>query len=78
MRTRFVFTGDADHNSEAKIWFSSGIDLNCDVFKCKGIMAQPLPQVGDFLPRLFRNNAVISCGAGNKYGHRMQIPWKAF
>lgn len=63
----FVFTGDADHNSEADM-VSSGIDLNCDVLSV-GHHGSATATSWDFLQATVPEYAVISCGAGNKYGH---------
>ena len=63
----FIFTGDADHNSEADM-VSSGIDLDCDVLSV-GHHGSATATSWDFLQATVPQFAVISCGAGNMYGH---------
>lgn len=63
----FIFTGDADHNSEADM-VSSGIDLACDVLSV-GHHGSATATSWDFLQATVPEFAVISCGAGNMYGH---------
>ena len=63
----FIFTGDADYNSEADM-VSSGIDLSCDVLSV-GHHGSATSTSWDFLQATVPEYAVISCGAGNMYGH---------
>lgn len=63
----FIFTGDADYNSEADM-VSSGIDLGCDVLSV-GHHGSATATSWDFLQATVPEYAVISCGAGNMYGH---------
>ncbi len=63
----FIFTGDADYNSEADM-VSSGIDLSCDVLSV-GHHGSATSTSWDFLQATVPEYAVISCGAGNSYGH---------
>lgn len=64
---RFIFTGDADHNSEADM-VTSGINLECDVLSV-GHHGSATATSWDFLEATVPEYAVISCGAGNMYGH---------
>ena len=63
----FIFTGDADHNSEADM-VASGLDLDCDVLSV-GHHGSATATSWDFLQATVPEFAVISCGAGNMYGH---------
>ena len=63
----FVFTGDAEHESEA-VMCSSGIDLSCDVL-VPGHHGSATATSWDFLQKTVPEYAVISCGRDNKYGH---------
>ena len=63
----FIFTGDADHNSEADM-VASGIDLKCDVLSV-GHHGSATATSWDFLQETIPEFAVISCGADNMYGH---------
>ena len=63
----FIFTGDADYNSEADM-IASGLDLNCDVLSL-GHHGSATSTSWDFLQATVPEFAVISCGAGNMYGH---------
>lgn len=63
----FVFTGDAEHESEERMC-SSGIDLSCDVL-VPGHHGSATATSWDFLQKTVPEYAVISCGADNKYGH---------
>ena len=61
---RFLFTGDAEEDSEADM-LNSGIDLSADVFKA----AHHGSRTEAFLERVDPGYVVISCGEGNSYGH---------
>ena len=63
----FIFTGDADYRSERKM-IASGIDLNCDVLSL-GHHGSSSSTSSDFLKETVPEYVVISCGAGNSYGH---------
>lgn len=63
----FIFTGDAEHNSEAAMC-ASGIDLDCDVL-VPGHHGSATATSWDFLEATVPEYAVISCGADNQYGH---------
>lgn len=73
--TSFVFTGDAE-GAEADI-AGNGIDLSADVFKAGHHGSSP--SSGDaILNAVNPKYAVISCGAGNKYGHPHSETLKRF
>ena len=63
----FIFTGDADHNSESDM-VASGLDLDCDVLSV-GHHGSATATSWDFLQATVPEFAVISCGTGNMYGH---------
>lgn len=63
----FIFTGDADHNSEADMC-SLGLDLSCDVLSVSHHGSATATSY-DFLEAILPQTAVISVGAGNQYGH---------
>ena len=63
----FIFTGDAEHESEAMMC-DSGIDLNCDVL-VPGHHGSATATSWEFLQKTVPEYAVISCGKENKYGH---------
>lgn len=63
----FVFTGDAEHASEAAMC-DTGIDLECDVL-VPGHHGSATATSWEFLQKTVPEYAVISCGADNKYGH---------
>lgn len=65
--TSFIFTGDAEHSSEADM-INSGIDLSCNVL-CLGHHGSANSTSWDFLQKTVPEFAVISCGADNQYGH---------
>lgn len=64
---RFLFTGDADHKSEASMR-SAGLDLSCDVLSI-GHHGSATCTSYVFLAATLPETAVISAGAGNQYGH---------
>ena len=66
-KNSFVFTGDAEHESEAAMC-NSGIDLSCDVL-VPGHHGSATATSWDFLQKTVPEYAVISCGKDNKYGH---------
>lgn len=63
----FLFMGDAEYKSEAEI-IASGIDIECDVLSV-GHHGSASSTSWDFLKETVPEYAVISCGAGNQYGH---------
>lgn len=64
--TSFVFTGDAE-GAEVDI-AGNGVDLSADVFKA-GHHGSSTSSGDAILNAVNPKYAVISCGAGNKYGH---------
>lgn len=64
---RFIFTGDAEYSSEEAMC-QSGIDLECDVL-VPGHHGSATATSWTFLQETVPEYAVISCGAGNQYGH---------
>lgn len=64
---KFLFTGDAEKDSEREM-VESGRDLKCDVLKC-GHHGSSTSTTAAFLKAAGPSYAVISCGAGNDYGH---------
>ena len=65
--TSFLFTGDAESLSEQQM-FSSGTNLKSDVLKV-GHHGSSSSTSTSFLKAVSPKYAVISCGAGNQYGH---------
>lgn len=63
----FLFTGDAEKESESKM-VSSRYDLKSDVLKV-GHHGSNTSTTDSFLNKVEPKYAVISCGAGNTYGH---------
>ena len=63
----FLFTGDAEEDSE-EIILADGYNPQADVLKCghHGSSSSTSPE---FLAAVDPLYAVISCGAGNRYGH---------
>lgn len=66
-RSRFLFTGDAEAESEASI-LHSGADVRADVLKV-GHHGSRWSSSGPFLDAVHPSVAVISVGANNVYGH---------
>lgn len=64
---RFLFTGDAEEDSEADM-LNSGMDLSADVFKAAHHGSRTA-NTEAFLERVDPGYVVISCGEGNSYGH---------
>ena len=64
---RFLFTGDAGSPAEKRM-LQDGIDVDCDVLKA-GHHGSKGASTAKFLAAATPDYAVISCGAGNKYGH---------
>jgi competence protein ComEC len=65
--TSFLFTGDAESESESKILQSSA-DVEADVLKV-GHHGSSSSSTVKFLKAVSPSVAVISCGQGNSYGH---------
>ena len=65
--TEFLFMGDAEAVNEREI-IDAGYDVSADVLKL-GHHGSSTSSTEDFLRRVSPNYAVISCGAGNSYGH---------
>lgn len=63
----FLLTGDAEETSEQDM-ISSGRNLDCDVL-CLGHHGSASSTSWDLLEASTPSWAVISCGAGNSYGH---------
>ncbi len=64
---RFYFEGDAEEQEEADI-LSTGIDISADVYKT-GHHGSKTSTSDALLAAVHPQYAVISAGAGNKYGH---------
>lgn len=65
--TSFLFTGDAEEESEEVI-LNDGYLLDSDVLKC-GHHGSSTSTSDLFLAEVDPQFAIISCGAGNSYGH---------
>lgn len=65
--TAFLFTGDAEPETEALL-LSRGMELRADVLKVAHHGSRH-SSTARFLARVRPKAAVISCGAGNEYGH---------
>ena len=63
----FLFTGDAESAGEEAIC-NLGLDLSCDVI-VPGHHGSATATTWDLLQQTVPEYAVISCGAGNMYGH---------
>ena len=63
-KTSFLFMGDAEKKSESQIT----ADIDSDVLKA-GHHGSGYSSSEEFLKRVSPSIAIISCGAGNKYGH---------
>lgn len=68
--TTFLFTGDAEKQSEKKI-LESGVELKADVLKC-GHHGSSTSTSQKFLQAVEPAYVVISCGKDNSYGHPHQ------
>lgn len=66
-KTRFLFTGDAETQSEEEI-LSSGVSLSADVLKL-GHHGSSTSSSEAFVKAVNPKWGVISCGEGNSYGH---------
>lgn len=65
--TSFLITGDAEAESEAQMT-ASGLNLDCDVY-VMGHHGSGTSTSWDLLQAAVPEFAVLSCGAGNSYGH---------
>jgi competence protein ComEC len=65
--TSFLFTGDAERTEETDI-LDAGYDLSATVLKV-GHHGSETSTSYPFLREIMPKYAVISCGAGNSYGH---------
>ncbi len=63
----FVFTGDCEEEAEKDI-LATGIAIDCDVYKA-GHHGSKVSSGQDFLEAMSPTYVVISCEAGNAYGH---------
>ena len=63
----FLFMGDAEETSEQDM-ISTGMNLDCDVL-CLGHHGSASSTSWDILEATSPSWAVVSCGAGNSYGH---------
>lgn len=63
-QNRFLFTGDAEKSEEDGIW----TNIKCDVLKV-GHHGSSSSTSANFLKKTEPSYAVISCAAGNSYGH---------
>jgi competence protein ComEC len=68
--TSFLLTGDAESESEQQM-LSNGVNLKSDVLKV-GHHGSNSSTIPSFLKAVSPKYAVISCGAGNQYGHPHQ------
>lgn len=64
---KFVFTGDAEEESEEDI-LDNDINISADVFKI-GHHGSKTASAADFVKAVSPEFAVISCGENNEYGH---------
>ncbi|MDR3091505.1 MAG: MBL fold metallo-hydrolase [Clostridiales bacterium] len=69
-KTSFLFTGDAEALSEREM-LDAGEDVSAEVLKV-GHHGSDLNSTEEFLDAVSPKYAVISCGAGNVYGHPRQ------
>lgn len=70
--TSMILTGDAESVSEKEIVAKyAGSELDCDILK-SGHHGSSSSSCEEFLDAIDAEIAVISCGAGNKYGHPNQ------
>lgn len=72
--TSFLFTGDAENGSEQRM-LSSEQNIKVDVLKV-GHHGSKSSTSTTFLNKVNPKYAIISCGAGNKYGHPHDVTIK--
>ena len=70
MNKKWLLTGDASIESEKSI-LKSGVDVDCDILKV-GHHGSSTSTSDEFLRAASPSEAIISCGAKNKYGHPNQ------
>lgn len=70
MNKKWLFTGDASVESEQAI-LSSGVNIDCDILKV-GHHGSKTSTSEEFLKAASPSEAIISCGAKNRYGHPNQ------
>lgn len=70
-KTSFLFTGDAEKESEEEILLQSIVQLKADVLKI-GHHGSKSSTSAEFLRAAAPQYAVISCGVNNDYGHPHQ------
>jgi competence protein ComEC len=75
-QTSFLFTGDAEAISEREI-LEKGYDISADVLKA-GHHGSSSSTTPEFLAAVQPGTAVISCGAGNTYGHPHRETMESF
>ncbi len=73
---RFLFTGDAEEESEKDI-LKNGLSVACDVFKA-GHHGSRTSNTEAFLEAADPEAVVISCGEDNSYGHPHAGPMNSF
>lgn len=66
--TELIFTGDAEAHAEADVVAKYPNDLKADVLKF-GHHGSSTSSTEEFLQSVDPDYGIISCGAGNKYGH---------
>ena len=71
-----LFTGDAEEGAE-KVILQNGFDLSAEILKV-GHHGSDTSTSVSFLDAISPKLAVISCGAGNKYGHPADITLEKF
>ena len=67
MNKKWLFTGDASVESEKSI-LNSGVNIDCDILKV-GHHGSSTSSCDEFIRAASPSEAIISCGAKNKYGH---------
>lgn len=67
-QTKFLFTGDAEEESEQEMLLESQTDLSADVYKVAH-HGSSSASTEPFLEAVQPDYAVISCGEDNSYGH---------
>lgn len=70
MNKKWLFTGDASTESEQAI-LNSGVNIDCDILKV-GHHGSKTSTSEAFLKAASPSEAIISCGAKNRYGHPNQ------
>ena len=70
MGKKWLFTGDASIESEKSI-IASGVDIDVDILKV-GHHGSATSSCDEFIRLTSPSEAIISCGAKNKYGHPSQ------